>query len=184
MCEKVWSTKENEQSHAIQMHESVTSKKELNCASCQERLETKENLQNHISEMHKGAFTCMTCEKNLFYKDCFRLHMYEAQCSHGNKLMKTMLKNKEVKEETSRIIWLIQIKWLRKLLKIFRRSKQKVEKKNDSVLKKDWTQVIPMQNKNAPNVIKKWILWQQLTTTEKKTIKIFSNANIVLNFGK
>jgi hypothetical protein len=94
------------------MHESVTSKKELNCASCQERLETKENLQNHISEMHKGAFTCMTCEKNLFYKDCFRLHMYEAQCSHGNKLMKTMLKNKEVKEETSRIIWLIQIKWL------------------------------------------------------------------------
>jgi hypothetical protein len=57
--------------------------------------------------------------------------MYEAQCSHGNKLMKTMLKNKEVKEETSRIIWLIQIKWLRKLLKIFRRSKQKVEKKNE-----------------------------------------------------
>ena len=72
MCEKVWSTKENEQSHAIQMHESVTSKKELNCASCQERLETKENLQNHISEMHKGVFTCMTCEKNLFYKDCCR----------------------------------------------------------------------------------------------------------------
>ena len=67
-------------------------------------LKPKVNLPNHTSEMHKGAFTCKTCEKSLFYKDCFRHHIYEAQCSHGNNLMKTMLKNQEVKEETSRII--------------------------------------------------------------------------------
>ena len=53
MCEKVWSIKENEQSQAIQMHESVTSKKELNCASCQERLETKENLHAwHVKRIY------------------------------------------------------------------------------------------------------------------------------------
>ena len=77
----------------------VSKKKGADCENCGKVFETDEKLQNHTLKMHESQFKCKVCEKRFFNKDSYKYHINEAQCTHGLKVMRPMLKNREAKKD-------------------------------------------------------------------------------------